>query len=72
MAEQMPASFDDLAPLLIKSFGPPLEATDGNGLTPFFYLPHAHLIAAYGVPRFASGQQLLRPSRSTTKTTALI
>lgn len=55
MAEQMPSSFDELAPLLMKSFGPPLEATDGNGLAPFFYFPHTHLIAAYGVSSFESG-----------------
>lgn len=55
MAEQMPADFDELAPLLIKSFGPPLEATDGNGIAPFFYFPHSHLIAAYGASKFDSG-----------------
>jgi 3-methyladenine DNA glycosylase AlkC len=55
MAEQMPAAFDELSPLLIKSLGPPLEATDGNGLAPFFYFPHTHLIAAYGVSSFDSG-----------------
>ncbi|MGE0758808.1 MAG: hypothetical protein AB7O38_17405 [Pirellulaceae bacterium] len=55
MAEQMPSSFDELAPLLVKSLGPPLEATDGNGLAPFFYFPHTHLIAAYGLSSFESG-----------------
>jgi 3-methyladenine DNA glycosylase AlkC len=55
MAEQLPADFDELAPLLIKSLGPPLAATEGNGLATFFYFPHAHLIAAYGVSRFANG-----------------
>lgn len=55
MAEQMPADFDELAPLLVKSFGPPLEATDGNGLAPFYYFPHTCLIGAFGVSRFASG-----------------
>src|SRR5581483_3647849 len=55
MAEQLPTDFDELAPLLIKSFGPPLGATEGNGLTPFFYFPHTHLIAAYGVSSFESG-----------------
>jgi 3-methyladenine DNA glycosylase AlkC len=57
MAEQLPANFDALAPLLIRSFGPPLAATEGNGLAPFFYFPHAHLIASYGVSRFESGMQ---------------
>lgn len=55
MAEQMPTDFDELAPLLVKSFGPPLGATEGNGLAPFFYLPHSHLIATSGVSRFDSG-----------------
>lgn len=55
MAEQMPADFDELSPLLVRSFGPPLGATEGNGLAPFFYFPHAHLIAAYGVSSFESG-----------------
>jgi 3-methyladenine DNA glycosylase AlkC len=55
MAEQMPASFDEIAPLLVRSLGPPLERTEGNGLAPFFYFPHTHLIAAYGVSSFESG-----------------
>lgn len=55
MAEQLPASFDELAPLLIKSLGPPLQQTEGNGLAPFFYLPHTQLIAVYGVCSFDSG-----------------
>ena len=55
MAEQMPADFDELAPLLVKSFGPPLEATESNGLAPFFYFPHTHLIATFGVSSFDSG-----------------
>jgi len=55
MAEQMPASFEKVAPLLVQSFGPPLEQTEGNGLAPFFYFPHAHLIAAHGVSSFESG-----------------
>jgi hypothetical protein len=48
MAEQLPSEFDDLAPLLIRSLGPPLEATEDNGLAPFFYFPHAQLVATHG------------------------
>jgi len=55
MAEQLPPDFDELAPLLIRSFGPPLESTQDNGLAPLFYMPHAQLIATYGVSRFDSG-----------------
>ncbi len=57
MAEQLPEKFDDAAPLIIKSMGPPLTQTADNGLVPFFYLPHAELIAAYGVDHFESGMQ---------------
>jgi 3-methyladenine DNA glycosylase AlkC len=57
MAEQLPGDFDDAAPLLIGSFGPPLTETEDNGLAPFFYFPHAELIASCGVSRFESGMQ---------------
>jgi 3-methyladenine DNA glycosylase AlkC len=55
MAEQMPGSFDELSPLLIKSLGQPLGRTEGNGLAPFFYFPHTQLIAVHGVSSFDSG-----------------
>lgn len=55
MADQLPSEFDDLAPVLVQSFGPSLEATEDNGLAPFFYFPHAQLIATYGVACFDSG-----------------
>lgn len=57
MTKHLPADFEELSPLLIKSFGPPLVATEGNGLAPFFYLPHSQLIAAYGVAHFESGME---------------
>ena len=55
MADQLPSDFADVAPLLIRSFGPPLQATGDNGLAPFFYFPHAQLIGNYGVSSFKSG-----------------
>ena len=57
MAEHLPGQFDELTRLLIKSLGPPLESTEGNGLAPFFYLPHSQLIATYGVSHFESGME---------------
>jgi 3-methyladenine DNA glycosylase AlkC len=57
MARLIPGQFDELTRLLIKSLGPPLEATEGNGLAPFFYLPHTQLIATYGVASFLSGME---------------
>jgi len=57
LAEHLPSDFDEAAPLLIQSFGPPLEATENNGLAPFFYMPHSALVATYGVSRFTAGMQ---------------
>lgn len=55
MAEQLPPSFEEALPLLVQSLGPPLQKIDGNGLRPFFYLPHCHLIAAHGASSFTAG-----------------
>ncbi len=57
MAGHLPSGFNELSPLLIRSLGPPLVATEGNGLAPFFYLPHAQLIASYGVSHFECGME---------------
>jgi 3-methyladenine DNA glycosylase AlkC len=57
LMEQLPADFDEAGPLLIAALGPPLTATEGNGLAPFFYMPYAHVIAERGVARFASGMR---------------
>jgi 3-methyladenine DNA glycosylase AlkC len=57
LADQLPADFDTAGPLLIAAMGPPLTATEGNGLAPFFYMPYAHVIAERGVTRFQSGMR---------------
>lgn len=54
LGEQLPADFDDVAPLLIVALGPELPTTEGNGLVSFFYLPHAHVIADRGLNHFKS------------------
>lgn len=55
LAAQLPTDFDEMASLLIESLGPELQATEGNGLAVFFYLPHAHVIAEHGAEHFESG-----------------
>jgi 3-methyladenine DNA glycosylase AlkC len=55
LAEQLPSDFDAAAPLIIASLGPELSATEGNGLAPFFYLPHSHVIGEFGPARLQSG-----------------
>jgi 3-methyladenine DNA glycosylase AlkC len=57
MAEVLPQDFPSAAEVLIASFGPQLQATNGNGLAPFFYYPHSEFIGTFGVEHFKSGMQ---------------
>jgi 3-methyladenine DNA glycosylase AlkC len=57
LATELPADFSRAAPILIASLGPELSTTVGNGLAIFFYLPHSHYIAQYGVEHHESGMQ---------------
>ncbi len=53
----LPADFKSASRILVSSFGPPLTSTEGNGLTVFFYLPHAAFIATAGIDDFEAGMQ---------------
>lgn len=55
MAEQLPRPFAAACKLLLRSFGPELTRTEGNGLAPFFYLPHANVITECGLNDFENG-----------------
>ncbi|MBL8825356.1 MAG: hypothetical protein JNM18_00125 [Planctomycetaceae bacterium] len=55
LAEQLPPTFRAASRVLLAAFGPELSKTDGNGLAPFFYLPHAHLISERGIDDFKQG-----------------
>jgi 3-methyladenine DNA glycosylase AlkC len=57
LAEQLPQSFSEACPLLLASFGPELTRTEGNGLAPFFYLPHSHVIMERGLADFDNGMR---------------
>ncbi len=57
LLEQLPEDFDEISRILIDSMGPELKQTSGNGLAPFFYLLHSHVIAAKGTSRFESGMR---------------
>jgi 3-methyladenine DNA glycosylase AlkC len=57
MAAQLPDTFAKACPLLLAAMGPELEATEGNGLATFFYMPHGHYIAEKGVASFEHGMQ---------------
>ncbi len=55
MAEQLPQPFAVACEVLLRSFGPELTQTEGNGLAPFFYLPHAYVITEFGLDDFENG-----------------
>lgn len=57
MAAQLPNRFDETAEILISSLGPELRTTENYGLQPFFYLPHAELIAQNYRNNFTSGMR---------------
>ena len=57
LAEQLPQSFSEACPLLLASFGPELTRTEGNGLAPFFYMPHSLVIMERGLADFENGMR---------------
>ena len=55
LAAELPPDFDEAIRLLVAALGPELEATEGTGLAPFFYLPHSQFITRYGGDRLERG-----------------
>lgn len=49
MADCLPSNFSEAMEILLASMGPELTQTEGNGLAPFFYMPHASMVAEHGV-----------------------
>lgn len=49
LRKYLPATYSEAVAILLKSLTPPLEATEGNGLAPMFYMPHCNFIATYGL-----------------------
>lgn len=45
----LPPIYEDALDILVRSLTPPTIATEGNGLSGFFYLPHSFFIAEFGL-----------------------
>jgi 3-methyladenine DNA glycosylase AlkC len=56
----LPPRFPEAADILIRSLGSPLPAVEGNGMAPFFYLPHVVFAAEYGLDDFDVAMRLQR------------
>ncbi len=52
LGNALPADYADAADLLVRSLGPPLERTEGNGMAPFLYMPHVFYVAEHGLADF--------------------
>lgn len=52
LATHLPPEFAEAARILVASLGPPLGAADGNGMSPFLYMPHAFFVAERGLEDF--------------------
>jgi 3-methyladenine DNA glycosylase AlkC len=53
LPDDYPAALD----LLLASIGPPLDDTEGQGMAPFFYLPHTCFVAEYGLAHFEASMR---------------
>lgn len=49
MRKFLPERYEEALDIIIRSLTPGLTATEGNGLSGMFYMPHCDFIAAYGV-----------------------
>lgn len=52
LAENLPPDYAAAVDVLVRSLGPPLERTEGNGMAPFLYLPHTVFVAVHGLADF--------------------
>jgi 3-methyladenine DNA glycosylase AlkC len=57
LRDHLPDDFDQAIAILLASLGPPLENTEGNGMRPFLYLPHAVFVATYGLDFFEASMR---------------
>lgn len=58
MYVSLPTDYLAAADILEKSLGPELEATEGHGMSVFFYLPHVQFVAKHGLDHFERSMQL--------------
>lgn len=62
LAAHLPAAYPEALDILVRSLGP-VHASDellGNGMAPFFYLPHTMFVAERGLDNFDRSMEALR------------
>ncbi|QRK07205.1 DNA alkylation repair protein [Archangium violaceum] len=58
MHRALPEDFEHAARILQDSLGPPLERTEGHGMSVFLYLPHVLYVAEHGLAHFEPAMRL--------------
>lgn len=48
----LPPDYPEAVRILVDSLGPPLAKSEGNGMAPFLYMPHAFFVAENGLDHF--------------------
>ncbi len=57
LGEYLPGHFPEAADILVRSAGPKLTKTEGNGMAPFLYFPHVCFIEQHGLDHFDEAMQ---------------
>lgn len=52
LREALPSDYPEAVGILVRSLGDPLKDVEGNGMAPFFYLPHTIFVGEYGLDHF--------------------
>ncbi|MGQ0849700.1 MAG: DNA alkylation repair protein [Actinomycetota bacterium] len=62
MAHHLPADFEEAAPILLASLGPPIEGDEliGQGMALFLYLPHVFFVARWGAGHWETAMAVQR------------
>jgi 3-methyladenine DNA glycosylase AlkC len=59
MRRHLPDDVPRALDVIVSALGPKLTSTEGNGMTPFRYMPHAALVARHGIAHFAPSMRAL-------------
>jgi 3-methyladenine DNA glycosylase AlkC len=58
LAASLPPDFPSAAAILERALGPRLDSTEGNGMTPFRFLPYSEYVARHGLAHFDEAMRL--------------
>ncbi|MFM9971780.1 MAG: DNA alkylation repair protein, partial [Burkholderiales bacterium] len=57
LRDHLPADYPQAIEILLLSLGPKAEKIEGQGMAPFFYLPHTFFVAEFGLDFFEASMR---------------